>query len=145
LQKKTYVSAVLLIFALTATATNQTASHKFPPEVLKRKASIVGVKTTPDGGSVKVDGVTVPTIPFMLLKKDKPRVLRFELAGYKPVEKSFQNIKRMAAHWPSFLTDLYASFPNCKKASNLAFPSIIGSVKRTGSTGSQMLRPFRIC
>jgi hypothetical protein len=37
---------------------------------------------------VKVDGVTVPTMPFMLLKKDKPRVLRFELAGYKPVEKT---------------------------------------------------------
>lgn len=88
MQKKTYASAVLLIFALTATATNQTASHKFPPEVLERKASIVGVKTTPDGGTVKVDGVTVPTIPFMLLKKDKPRVLRFELAGYKPVEKT---------------------------------------------------------
>lgn len=88
MQKKCYAPAALLIFALTATATSQTAPHKFPPEVLERKASIVGVKTTPDGGTVKVDGVPIPTLPFMLLKKDKPRVLRFELAGYKPVEKT---------------------------------------------------------
>jgi hypothetical protein len=88
LQKKFYVSTALLIFALTATAISQTAPHRFPPEVLQRKASIVGVKTTPDGGTVKVDGVTIPKLPFMLLKKDRPRVLRFEMAGYKPVEKT---------------------------------------------------------
>lgn len=86
MQKKFYVSVALLIFALTAIS--QTVPHKFPPEVLARKASIVGVKTTPDGGTVKVDGVTIPTLPFMLLKRDRPRVLRFELAGYKPVEKT---------------------------------------------------------
>jgi len=88
LQTKSYASAAVLIIAFTARALSQTAPHKFPPEVLERKASIVGVKTTPDGGTVKVDGVTIPKTPFMLLKKDKPRVLRFELAGFKPVEKT---------------------------------------------------------
>lgn len=88
MQKKSYVSTVLLMFALAATAVSQTPPHKFPPEVLQRKASIVGVKSTPEGATVKVDGVIIPTLPFMLLKKDKPRVLRFELAGYKPVEKT---------------------------------------------------------
>ena len=90
LQTKPFASAALFIFIFTATGISQTTAHNFPPEVLERKASIVGIKTIPDGGTVKVDGVTVTKLPFMLLKKDKPRVLRFELAGYKPVEKSVE-------------------------------------------------------
>ncbi len=34
----------------------------------------------------------------------------------------------------SFLIDCHTTFHDCKKASNPAFPSIIGSVKRTGFT-----------
>lgn len=90
MQTKPFASAALLVFAFTATAMSQTPAPKFPPEVMERKASIVGIKTTPDGGTVKVDGVPVTKLPFMLLKKDKPRVLRFELPGYKPVEKSVE-------------------------------------------------------
>lgn len=90
MQTKSYASAAVFILVFTARALSQAAPHKFPPEVLERKASIVGVKTTPDGGTVKVDGVTIPKTPFMLLKKEKPRVLRFELAGYKAVEKAVE-------------------------------------------------------
>jgi hypothetical protein len=75
-----------LLVVFTAFASTQTAVPNFPPEVLERKASVVGVQTTPRGGIVKVDGTIVPTLPFILIKKDKPRVLKFELAGYRSVE-----------------------------------------------------------
>jgi hypothetical protein len=63
------------------------APPNLPPEVLQHNASVVGVVTTPPGGKVSVDGKPVPTMPFILLKKDKPRLLRFELTGYKALEK----------------------------------------------------------
>jgi hypothetical protein len=78
------VLAVAFMFQLTAVSQ---AVPIFPPEVMDRKASIVGVRSTPPGVTVKVDGTVVPPNAFMLLKKDKPRVLRFELAGYKTIEK----------------------------------------------------------
>jgi hypothetical protein len=43
-----------------------------------------------------------------------------------------ENIKRMTGIGSSFLIDCRTSFHDCKKASNPALPSIIGSVKRTG-------------
>jgi hypothetical protein len=75
------------IVMASALGTAQATTPKFPPEVMERKASVVNVTTIPAGGTVKVDGVPIPTMPFMLLKKDKPRVVRFELAGYKTLEK----------------------------------------------------------
>jgi len=79
------ISAILVIASAMSTA--QATTPKFPPEVMERKASVVNVTTIPAGGKVKVDGVAIPTMPFMLLKKDKPRLVRFELAGYKTLEK----------------------------------------------------------
>ena len=77
----------ILALVFTACAAGQTPAPKFPPQVLAREASVVGVKTVPDGGTIKVDGTPVTTNPFILLKKDKPRLLRFELSGYRAVEK----------------------------------------------------------
>lgn len=77
---------VITVVACCVLSQAQTPARRFPPQVLARQASIVGVKTVPEGGKVTVDGVVVPN-PFMLLKKDKPRVVRFELAGCKPLEK----------------------------------------------------------
>ena len=76
-----------LLVIVSALGIAQAPTPKFPPEVMDRKASVVAVTTIPAGGTVKVDGVVIPTMPFMLLKKDKPRVMRFELAGYKTLEK----------------------------------------------------------
>ena len=87
---RTFATAATLAFIFFVPGLSQTPASKFPPEVLDRKASVVGVKTVPEGRTIKVDGAPVPKNPFILLKKDKPRVLRFELAGYKAVEKTIE-------------------------------------------------------
>ena len=84
---KTASKLCAILAIVSALGTAQATTRTFPPEVMERKASVVNVTTIPAGGTVKVDGVTIPTMPFMLLKKDKPRVVRFELAGYKTLEK----------------------------------------------------------
>jgi hypothetical protein len=77
----------LAVIFTTATFAQQ-AGSKFPPEVISRKASVVGVRTTPPGGNVTIDGVKSSSSMFILTKKNKPRVLRFELAGYPAIEKA---------------------------------------------------------
>jgi hypothetical protein len=77
----------LAVIFTTATL-SQLPGSKFPPEVMARKASVVGVRTTPPGGSVTIDGVKSSSSMFILTKKNKPRVLRFELAGYPAIEKA---------------------------------------------------------
>lgn len=43
----------------------------------------------PDGADIFVDGVKVgrPSVPFIILRKDKPRTIAVQLAGYKKAEK----------------------------------------------------------
>jgi hypothetical protein len=79
-----------LAFIFTTATLSQLPGSKFPPEVMARKASVVGVRTTPPGGSVTIDGVKSSSSMFILTKKNKPRVLRFELAGYHAVEKALE-------------------------------------------------------
>lgn len=65
----------------------QPSNRQLPPDVVNKKGSLLGVSTTPPGATIRVDGNPMPSNPMVLLKKENPRVLRFELAGYKPLEK----------------------------------------------------------
>lgn len=86
LKGSTLVISLLIVLAVGSRG--QAPDQQLPPDVLNKKGSLLGITTTPTGATITLDGIPLPSNPLVLLKKSKPRVLRFELAGYKTLEKA---------------------------------------------------------
>lgn len=88
----------LALLIMNVVSAGQTKQEQFlkplPPEVINKTASLVVVTTIPGGGTVYVDGQKAPpdtlgaAARFFLHKSSTPRTLRFELAGYRSIEKA---------------------------------------------------------